>query len=126
MVTEQAQTYTERSRSFLVKARKELAVGDLEQASEKAWGAAALMAKAAAELRGLVHEKHYQLFNVVHGLATEAGDEDLRLCFHMANGLHGNFYENTFDSEAIGKGIDHVERFVEKVAVILDSHSSRQ
>ena len=51
-MTQQVQTYRERSRAFLAKARGELLTGDLEQASEKAWGAAALMVKAVAERRG--------------------------------------------------------------------------
>lgn len=123
MVTEQAQTYVDRSRIFLVKAREELAAGDLEQASEKAWGAAALMAKAVAEVRGLIHEKHGHLFNVIHELAREAGDQELRRLFSVASGLHGNFYENTFDREAVGEGIDDVEWFVEKVAAVLDAYS---
>ena len=49
---QQTKTYQERSWAFLAKAREELAVGDLEQASEKGWGAAAMMVKAVAGQRG--------------------------------------------------------------------------
>ena len=45
-------SYQEPSQAFLGKAREELEAGDLEQASEKAWGAAAVMVKAVAEARG--------------------------------------------------------------------------
>ena len=49
---QETRTYQERSRASLVKAREELEAGDFEQASEKAWGAAALMVKAVAQQRG--------------------------------------------------------------------------
>ena len=57
MLQTQEQIYRERSRAFLVKARTEFDAGDLEQASEKAWGAAAMMVKAVAERRGVPNGK---------------------------------------------------------------------
>ena len=51
---QEALSYQERSQEFLGKAREELAAGDLEQASEKAWDAAAMIVKAVAEARGYV------------------------------------------------------------------------
>ena len=41
--------YRQQSREFLTKGRTYLADGDLHQAAEKGWGAAAWMAKAVAE-----------------------------------------------------------------------------
>ena len=48
-------TYREQSRRgvFLAQAHEELAKGDLQQASEKGWGAASQMVKAVAQERGL-------------------------------------------------------------------------
>ena len=112
---QQTRTYRERSKAFLAKAREELDAGDLEQASEKAWGAAALIVKAVAETRELPHEKHSHLFDVVHGLARQNRDRQLRWLFHLANGLHVNFYESTFDSQAVSEAIEDVELFVAKV-----------
>ena len=43
------QKYRNDSRTLLAQARAELAQGDVRQASEKGWGAAALMLKAIAE-----------------------------------------------------------------------------
>lgn len=108
-------TYRERSRAFLVKAREQLEAGDLEQASEKAWGAAAVMVKAVAEARGLKHEKHGHLFGVVRVLARETSDRELRGLFHVANGLHSNSYENWLDIDDVAEGLENVERFVEKI-----------
>ena len=104
-----------RSRAFLSKAREQLEAGDLEQASEKAWGAAAVIVKAVAEARGLEHEKHGHLFGVVRVLAGETSDRELRGLFHVANGLHSNFYENWLDTDDVVEGLEDVERFVEKI-----------
>ncbi len=108
-------TYQARSRAFLSKAREQLEAGDLEQASEKAWGAAAVIVKAVAEARGLEHGKHGHLFGVVRVLAGETSDRELRGLFHVANGLHSNFYENWLDTDDVVEGLEDVERFVEKI-----------
>ena len=84
-------TYQERSWDFLSKAREEWDSSDLAQASEKGWGAAAMMVKAVAEQQGVVHERHFHLFNIVNDLETQTGDRELRRLFAVANGLHGNF-----------------------------------
>ena len=46
-------TYREQSRIFLSEASEELVKGDLQQASEKGWGAASQMVKAIAQERGV-------------------------------------------------------------------------
>ena len=46
------QKYQQQSRHLLTQALRELDQGDLVQASEKGWGAAAQMVKAVAEQRG--------------------------------------------------------------------------
>ena len=52
------ETYAKQSRTFLQKCRDYLASGDLHQASEKGWGAAAHMAKAVAIAQGWEYERH--------------------------------------------------------------------
>ncbi len=112
---QQATDYRRRSKAFLVKAREEWAAGDLEQASEKAWGAAALMLKEVAQLRGLQHETHNHLFGVVRILVRESGDRGLRPLFRTANDLHHNFYEDRLTADEIDDDIREVEQFVDKV-----------
>ena len=112
-------THQERSRDFMVNARKELATGDLEQASEKAWGAAAAILKAVADVRGLDQNKHGHLYGIVRVLARESRDRELHRLFHVANGLHKNFYENWLEADEIEAGMDDVERFVGKVERLL-------
>ena len=126
MTTEQAQTYRERSRVFLAKARKELDAGDLEQASEKAWDAAALMVKAIAEQRGMEHTTHNNLFGVLRvatsgGAAAPVADRlGVRRMFGVANELHHNFYEHRLSAEEVGEDIATVEEFVAKMVALLD------
>ena len=118
-VMQQTQSYRERSRAFLVKARQEFNQGDLVQASEKGWGAAAMMVKAIAAQRGLEHENHRHLFPVVRGLVRQTGDRELRRLFAVANDLHRNFYENWLPVEDVAEGLDDVGEFVEKVERLL-------
>ena len=112
-------TYQERSRAFLAKAHKELEAGDLEQASEKAWGAAATTVKAVAQTRGLQHDQHRHLRGVVRILVRESNDRELRRLFQVANDLHINFYEHQQDAEEVTEDAEAVVRFVDKVKSFL-------
>lgn len=103
----------------MVKAREEFEAGDLEQASEKAWGAAALMIKAVAEQRQIPHISHNSLWAIVHDLRMETGDRELTRFFHIANGLHKNFYENRLVAGTVEEDISDIKRFVEKVERLL-------
>ena len=87
-----AADYCQQSRIFLGKAREYLADGDLHQASEKGWGAAAWMAKAVAEAQGWSYTKHDEFFAVMHRAEDLSGNGRLRALAYTANGLHGFFY----------------------------------
>ena len=50
--------YRQQARQFLAKSREYLGEGDLHQASEKGWGAAAWMAKAVATAQGWEYSRH--------------------------------------------------------------------
>ena len=118
---QETSSYQERSQAFLGKAREELEAGDLEQASEKAWGAAAVIVKAVAEARGIRHKSHKNLTRLVETLADETSDEHLRDLFDAAQSLHGNFYENDFGVRGVRRRTRRVEEFVEKMERILDA-----
>ena len=84
--------YRTRAREFLARGKVYLSEGDLYQASEKGWGAAAWMAKAVATAEGWEHRKHGQ-FNVVLDNARRlTGNNRLRNLQSIANNLHGNYY----------------------------------
>lgn len=110
-----ADGYAETSKGLVAKAREELAQGDLLQASEKLWGAAAQMVKAVAERRGWRHDSHHRLFEAVNRLADETGDRELRVLFQLAGSFHFNFYEQTFPREFIEEGADRVDEFLGKL-----------
>ena len=75
-------TYREQSRIFLSQAYEELAKGDLQQASEKGWGAASQMVKAIAQERGWRHRSHRHLQNavVIKLRTSDQVTEDPRVC----------------------------------------------
>ena len=118
----QSQSYKGASRLLLEQATQELAEGDLRQASEKGWGAAAQTVKAIAEQRGWTHNSHGGLFHVVNRLAGETGDEDISALFHIASSLHVNFYENWLPRAMVEVGLHSVERFLDKLDLLWEDY----
>ena len=110
-----AQNYLAASRYLLAQSREELDRGDVRQASEKGWGAAAQIVKSVAEQRGWEHRSHAVLFNAVSLLVSETGDAEIRRLFHVAIALHVNFYEDWDNAENVASGLDDVQRFLDKL-----------
>jgi hypothetical protein len=108
--------YKGASKRLLLESEKQK---DLRQASEKLWGAAALVVKAVAEKRGWEHDGHADLFKVVNRLTKITRDPGLWSPFQVANSLHWNFYENQMTSEDIEKGREDVKKFIEKLEKLL-------
>lgn len=113
------QHHHDASRRFLTQARQELVAGDVPQASEKGWGAAALMVKAICQQRGWDHQKHGALFTAVTQLVNETSDEEINDWFHVANSLHVNFYEHWDTAASVNRGLDRVEQSVERLEPLL-------
>ena len=113
--------YRDASAKFMAQAHTELAAGDLAQASEKGWAAAAQMTKAIAAQRSLPHTAHWHLHRVIDGLVAETGDAELSTLFHVAGGLHVNFYENTRSAQVVGLSLGDIERLLDKLRPILES-----
>ena len=113
------QKYRESSRQLLAQARAELAAGDARQASEKGWGAAALMLKAVAEERGWEHGRHRHHLRTVGRLRSELGDGTIMDDFGRANLLHENFYEDEFTFDYIAESLDRVETLLNKLEPLL-------
>lgn len=107
--------YHDTGREFLARARTYLDEEDLLQASEKGWGAAAQMVKAAAHARGWRHRSHRDLYRAVDRLVEETGDRDLWTLFHTASSLHANFYEGWQTREMVEQGVSDVAALVEKL-----------
>lgn len=93
---------------------------DFAQASEKLWGASALMVKAASEHYGLKHDGHAQLFKVVDILAKKTADKELNTLFRLSNSLHINFYENWLTPTQVKQGEKDVEKFILKLKTLVE------
>lgn len=118
MTTEQAAHYRDLSAEYLRHARELLAEGDLAQASEKAWGAAAVLVKAAAEERGWRHEGHRELWRALHRLADESEDDEMRRQFGLAGALHTNYYEDWLDAKSVEQYLGEVEQLAAKLRAL--------
>ena len=85
--------YATQAREFLIKSREYLAVGDLHQASEKGWGAAAHMAKAVALAQGWEYSRHSHFHRVMNLAGQLTGNDRLSFLHGRAEILHINYYE---------------------------------
>ena len=119
ILTMTTQAYQQASQRFLAQAKEELAAGDLQQASEKGWGAAAQMIKAIAEQRSWEHGKHRHYHRIISRLRAETGDRDVCRFFSVANDLHGNFYENEMSAEDITESLDDVQALLDRLETLL-------
>ena len=107
--------YRQKSREFLARGRAFLAEGDLHQASEKGWGAAAWMANAAATAQGWEYRLHGQFSVVLNNARHLTGDDRLRGLRSIANELHGNYYKRDFLLSA-----DAIDLDLASIAELLD------
>ena len=101
------------SAALLDQANIELEAGDLIQASEKFWGAAAHSLKSIAETRGWQHKSHAHFYRIIRNLSNETSDKDLIYLFNAADSLHSNFYENWMQE-------DEIRHFSIQVAQLID------
>ena len=112
-------TYREQARVFIGQAHEELALGDLYQASEKGWGAASQMVKAAADHYGWPHNAHRLLLIAATQMQEVTGDEEFPRLFASAQALHTSFYEGNLNSLAVEQFLADTSRFVDKVDALL-------
>ena len=114
-------TYRKASQRLLAQAYAALEIGDLQQASEKAWGAADQIVKAAAQDRGWDHHSHRGLFVAVNDLSEETGDPEMHGLFASPNLLHQNFYENGAGADVVADHLERTEQFIVKVEAVLNT-----
>ena len=119
--------YAGQSREFLGKGREYLAAGDLHQASEKGWGAAAWMAKAVAEAQGWQYKRHDEFFTVMRQAQDVSGDDRLRNLRRAANELHGYYYtrKRFLRSDDIGQGLDEVALLLDILQPLTETNAGR-
>ena len=117
-----SQAYSDRyaaiSHKLLRDAQRELDLGDLIQASEKAWGAAAHAIKSVAEKWGWYHQGHYRLQAAVDFLSYEMDRTDLADLYLHPNAMHFNYYEHELESDKVKRAINATNVFVGEMELI--------
>ena len=107
--------YSNMSREYMARAEDYLRQGDLVQASEKSWGAAACALKFIAEQRDWQHQSHSLLFDISNQVAEELGRADLRDMFQSAKSMHQNFYENWEPEEGVEYAVGRIKNFLSEL-----------
>ena len=107
--------YESQSREFLSRSREYLAQGDLHQASEKGWGAAAHMAKAVAVAQGWSYESHADFSAVLYQARIMTGNSGLSGLRSIANELHLNYYKRKrhLNADSIGEDIASISELLD-------------
>ena len=106
--------HEERSRHFLALVNDELARGELEEASNKVWGAAAHAIKAVAERRGWEHHAHALLEAAVYRLVHEEhAPRELLIQYITASAYHQRFYGRPPEAEYIRAGKELIAQFID-------------
>ena len=112
--------YLEASARLFDQAGVELEIGDVTQASEKYWGAAAQMVKAIAEKRGTPHRAHWLLTRFVRDLADDVRDDEINRLFRTAQQLHTNFYEHELELARVAAMAEDVRELLRRLRGIYD------
>ena len=112
---ESSEKYAAMSQRYIEQADEEFEKGDLGQASNKAWGAAALALKSIAELRGWNHNKHGLLYDISGQVADELALPHLRARFRSANAMHQNYYEDWMAVDEVRDGIEDAKTYLREL-----------
>lgn len=111
----QTRGYVSASFELLGIAEGHLANGDLRQASEMGWGAAAQIVKAVAENWREYHKSHQSLVAMVEHLAASGSQPELKDGFDTAQNLHHNFYECDASSFFVTLAVARTAHFVNEM-----------
>ena len=110
--------YTDMSREYMARAEDYLRQGDLKQASEKSWGAAACALKSIAEQRGWLHQSHALLYDISNQVADELEHSNLREMFEFAKSMHQNFYENWEQEEGVEYAVGRIREYLAELEAV--------
>ena len=118
----EVEDFAQQSLQFLERARNYVAAGDLHQASEKAWGAAAHMAKAVAAANDWTYEKHRDFSIVLNNAWLLTRNDRIRELRGIPNDLHGYYYERKrfLNADIIAADIESVAELVEILAPLTE------
>ena len=107
--------YVDVAKDLLEQAMEELRKGDVGQAAEKVWSAAALAVKAYAEWRERRRlTSHGELWEYMRKMVKELGLW-VREVWMYANGMHTCLYEGWCDKEDVEEALKRVKKLVVEV-----------
>ena len=116
--------HAQTANGFLADSDREFDAGEVLQASEKLWGAAARAIMAVAQQQGLEYGTHRTLINSARKVADEQRDDllrsEMRLGILAAQHFHSNFYNGTMEPEDIEYDRPLVHRFVALMLALLN------
>ena len=116
--------YVEAAEDLLEEAREELGKGNVRQAAEKLWGAAALAVKAYAYWKeGRRLASHGELWEWKRRLEDELG-EWVSDSWYAASAMHTCFYEGWYKERDIATAMKRVGKLVREVAVLVRGSGS--
>ncbi|BEP17322.1 PaREP1 family protein [Pyrofollis japonicus] len=122
---ERALEYIEAARELLEQACEELKRGDVRQAAEKAWGAAALAVKAYAAWReGKRLTSHGELWRYTLVLRKELGEWVSNAWAH-ATAMHVCFYEGWCSKEHVEDAIEEIEKLVKTIEEKIEKNRAK-
>ena len=110
-----SERYRPSAHTLYDQAMVELEAGDLRQASEKFWGAAAQAMKALAERKSWHHRSHRHFKQNLDKLRDRKDYEELVRWFGAAELLHINFYEDHSSYETISIHAEDVSRLIDRI-----------
>ena len=121
MTTALVPGHIETAKEFLSRSKDYLAQGDLHQASEKGWGAAAQLMKAVAAANDWEYEHHDQFHVVIRNAVQKYRQSRLRQYGKSANTLHSNYYQHPsmLDADEIREDVGDVEAMFNALAPYL-------
>ena len=106
------ESHAAHSERMLAHAEAMLDAGDRLQASEKIWGAAAHALKAIADRRSWPYAHHADGRVIAAHIGKQAGNREIAPLFKSIEGMHVNFYDDTYSLEAIRDGLDEAKRLL--------------
>ena len=108
-------TFGKQSRLLLDEAFDAFDKGDLRQASNKGWGAAAQMVKAVAQQLGWEHKNDRDLYAVVSKLRLETRSPELTSLFGAATSLRLNASQSRLAIQDVEDNLRRVGKFISRL-----------
>ena len=106
------ESHAERRDRLIAHARRMLRDGDRLQACEKIWGAAARGLKVVADRRDWPYNAHSDGRVIAEHLGELTGSADIPRLFGYLEGLHRNFYTDSFSLQEIEKRLPDADEFL--------------